>query len=293
MDSRELGLLLARQLFNLDDLHFGMWDEGLEVRLSNIPLAQQRFSDYLIDKIPSLGEGGSLRVLDVGCGTGQLLCRLLERGHRADGVSPSHTLNRVILERLKGMATVGHEPRLFPCRFEDLDTSSLTGLYDVVLFSESFQFIKIHRALEKLGDLLKPNGLVLICDTFSLTGPQQDPIRSGHGLEKFFRLIDGSPFMQVADEDITQRVSPTIALLEDVMQNRVKPALDSTHHYLRGKHPVVTRLAKALWGRRFRRACDRHCGGDYTQQTFEATKSYRFFAYTLGPGKGAGRVATS
>lgn len=286
MDSRELGLLLARQLFNLDDLHFGMWDDGLEVRLSNIPLAQQRFSDYLIDKIPPLDGGEPLRVLDVGCGTGQLLCRLLERGYRADGVSPSHTLNQLILKRLSGMVTANHEAQLFPCRFEDMDTSNLTGLYDVILFSESFQFIKIHRALEKLGELLKPNGLVLICDVFSLTGPKQDPIRSGHGLEKFFRLVDESPFIQLADEDITRRVSPTIALLEEVMQNRVKPAMDSVHHYLRGKHPVITHLAKALWGRRFNRVYDRHCGGGYTQQTFEATKSYRFFAYTLGPGKG-------
>ncbi len=285
MDSRELGLLLARQLFNLDDLHFGMWDHGLEVRLGNIPLAQQRFSDYLIDKIPSLDGGEPLRVLDVGCGTGQLLCRLLELGYRADGVSPSHTLNRVILKRLKGMATTNHEAQLFPCRFEDLDASVLAGRYDVVLFSESFQFIKIHRALEKLGGLLKPNGLVLICDVFSLASPKQDPIRSGHGLEKFFRLVGETPFIQVVDEDITRRVSPTIALLGDVVQNRVKPALDSTHHYLRGKHPVITRLAKALWGRRFNRAYDRHCGGGYTQQAFEATKSYRFFAYRH---KGAG-----
>ena len=40
MDSREAGLVLAQQLLGIDDLHYGWWDDDLDLTLSNLTTAQ-------------------------------------------------------------------------------------------------------------------------------------------------------------------------------------------------------------------------------------------------------------
>jgi len=42
MSSRELGLVLAQQLLDVEDLHYGLWDPDLALTIGNITLAQQR-----------------------------------------------------------------------------------------------------------------------------------------------------------------------------------------------------------------------------------------------------------
>jgi hypothetical protein len=57
MSSRELGLLLAQQLLDVEDLHYGLWDADLPVSLSSLAAAQQRYSDRLLDLIEQLTAG--------------------------------------------------------------------------------------------------------------------------------------------------------------------------------------------------------------------------------------------
>jgi len=277
LDSRELGLLLARQLFGLDDLHYGWWDPDLSVSVGNFPRAQQRFCDFLIAKIDALPGAPGLRLLDVGCGTGSLLRQLRTRGYDADGLSPSQTLNRIVREQLA--ASGGG--RLFECRFEDLASDELAGHYDVILFSESFQFIKLPQAMEQIRRILRPGGHVLICDVFTLAPTGPSPIRSGHRLQRFLHLMQETPLVQVEDQDITASVSPTIELLRQILEQRVVPAAGSLGRYLSDNYPVWSLLGRLFLQRRFRRVRDHYFSGAYNQQTFEAFKSYRYFDYML------------
>ncbi|MFO0010713.1 MAG: SAM-dependent methyltransferase, partial [Betaproteobacteria bacterium] len=96
-DSRELGLVLARQLLAVDDLHYGLWPPGLEVGLGNLAHAQQLYNDQLLQAIGATPQ----RVLDIGCGTGTLLVQLLQAGHDAAGLSPSASLNADVRRRLQ------------------------------------------------------------------------------------------------------------------------------------------------------------------------------------------------
>jgi len=43
MSSRELGLVLAQQILDVEDLHYGLWDADLELSLGNMAHAQQRY----------------------------------------------------------------------------------------------------------------------------------------------------------------------------------------------------------------------------------------------------------
>ena len=114
MHSRELGLVLAQQLLGVEDLHYGLWDADLELKLGNLAVAQQRYNDMLIAQLPTPER--EVRVLDIGCGTGHLLRQLLDRGYRADGVIPAKDLCDAVRRRLVGC--IGPQPRIHECRFE-------------------------------------------------------------------------------------------------------------------------------------------------------------------------------
>ena len=64
MHSRELGLVLAKQLLGVEDLHYGLWDADLELKLGNLATAQQRYNDMLIAQLPRPER--EVRVLDIG-----------------------------------------------------------------------------------------------------------------------------------------------------------------------------------------------------------------------------------
>ena len=93
VDSREVGLIAGLNLFSFfigtRDLHYGLWQDDLEVCVQNLPEAQRRYSEFLIGHIPD----GVKRILDVGCGAGGLASELLARGYEVEGVSPSPLLS--------------------------------------------------------------------------------------------------------------------------------------------------------------------------------------------------------
>jgi SAM-dependent methyltransferase len=282
MSSQELGLVVGHHLLGLEDLHYGLWDEDLDVGLGNLQAAQQRFSDYLLSSLPPPGPG--VRVLDVGSGTGRLLEQLLGRGYTADGVSPSTALNERIRARLARHPESG--ARLFECRFEALPFDELAARYDVVLFSESFQFVRMDGVIAGAQRLLKPRGLLVICDVFRTAregdgGSCDGVIRGGHSLAKLEGMIAGSPFVLEDDDDITARASPTIAVLTQVLEERVRPAGSALLQYLQCRHPTLGWLLGRLLGSRLRRIAQRYFGGCYTPQTFERYKTYRRLVYRL------------
>ena len=141
MSSRELGLVLAQQLLAVEELHYGLWDADLELSLANLPVAQQRYSGMLLALVGRLLASVSApHILDVGCGTGQMLQQMIERGFEVDAVNPSAHLNRKVRERLAAMNTTSV---LLETGFESIPKEHCQRQYDLLLFSESFQYIPL------------------------------------------------------------------------------------------------------------------------------------------------------
>lgn len=282
MDSREAGLVLAQQLLGIDDLHYGLWDDDLELSISNLTVAQQRYSDQLISCLPEPSD--DTRILDIGSGTGHLIEQCLGKGYRIDGVSPAPGLSKLIRQRLDGRE--GCDTRLFECKFEEFPADQNLARYDAAYFSESFQYIPVNPAFEILRKILKPGGKVVICDFFKRSDVDQSlpaarTFGGGHDFDEFHSQLANSPFAITGDVDITEKVSRNIALLDDILMNRLGPGLQTVDLFLGSRYPKSYRLLTWPLRKRFAKLKEKYFSGHRSQATFEHFKTYHLIELVL------------
>lgn len=275
--SREIGLVLMQQLLGLDELHYGLWDDGLSPTLANLPLAQRRYTELLLAALRELAPP-PLRALDVGCGGGAFLAELLSLGHDAEGVSPALELTRLARERL---ARAGHgEVRLFECPFEDFPSAERARHYDVLIFSESFQYIPLPAALERAEEIARPGGYLLICDFFRSAahgdgGPGDGTFGGGHPIAAFYEAMARSRFTIVRDQDITARIAPTLVIADDILMRHLLPAAQTLVRHLAEHRPWLFRALRLVGRRKVDKVRRKYLSGHRTPETFARYKTYR------------------
>lgn len=282
----ELGLLALRYFAGTDALHYGLWDEDLTPCLANIAEAQRRYTEFLLDHVPLAARS----VLDVGCGAGVVAQRLLERGHEVTCVSPSAVLAARTRERL-GSAVTLHE-----CRFEHLHTEAR---FDVVLFSESFQYIPMERALSHARTLLRPGGCIVICDFFKTEAEGKGPMGGGHRYRHFAPALENNGLRVRHEVDITARVAPTMAVYEALRAELAGPAAELLGRYARAHYPRLSRWGAWLMRRRLNRLQRKYLSGARNPEAFCRWKSYRLIVLSAqatrpepAQPRGRGRVMT-
>lgn len=261
-----LYLTICRHLLKTDDLHFGYWANGLEVDLHNVPAAQEAHSQFIISHIPS----GAKTILDVGCGVGKMASRLIELGYCVDGVSPSPFLTN------HARQLVGEEFHIFECGFEDLDTENR---YDLLMFSESFQYVKTEPALQNCLKLLNEDGHLLVCDFFRTEADGEGPLNAGPRLSHFYDVISGMAFKPVKDIDITKETAPTMDLVDGLLKNVGRPIWELALSTIERKRPLIFRFLKWKLKEKIAQMERKHLSGAWDGAHFKRLKSYRLMLY--------------
>lgn len=265
-----MGLILGRFFVKMQDLHYGYWTPDLPIEMPNLPKAQSQYSDFLLSHIPP----GVTSILDVGCGAGNTARKLLDRGYQVDCVSPNSFLTSVAKESLHDRVT------FFECRFEDLRTDKR---YDLLLFSESFLFMRLNEAIAKVQHCLKPGGYILLSDVFKIVPDGNTAIGGGQHLALFRDAFAKSPFTKLKEIDMTPQIAPTFTLLNDAYVQAVKPAYDLIMARLRKKNPWLMKVVLWKFRDRIKRYEEKHFSGRRTAETFAAIKSYRLFLFQKNP----------
>jgi SAM-dependent methyltransferase len=268
--SREIGLeigsILGKYFLKLDHLHYGYWANGLEVDISNLRIAQENFADFLISHIPDRVRS----ILDVGCGTGQTAKKLFDMGYQVDCVSPSHFLAEQARELL------GNGSNIFECYYEQLQTENP---YDLILFSESFQYVDIEEALKKTVDFLNRDGYMLICDFFEKETPWKRIISGGHRLKKFYEMVTNYPLRLIKDLDITEQTAPTIDIVDDAFKKAIHPSVILAQQLLDNRYPFMSKFLKRMYRKRINKINKTYFNGEKTGENFKKFKSYRLLLY--------------
>ena len=262
VSARELGLILGQRLLKTEDLHYGYWQDGMDVTLANFPKAQAAYCDFLLGKIPR----GVRSVLDVGCGTGHVAHLLLQKGYQVECVSPSPVLTDAARQRLGTRATI------HPTTLEGLNAART---YDLLLFSESFQYIPLEESLPKGLRLLNTGGYILLCDFFSIEGSGRSALNGGHGLAGFREFLARQPYRVLLDEDITAQTAPNLKLIDDMLRDWALPVWDALGYSLRQNHPWISRLGKFLFRKRLAKLQFKYFSRQRTAEGFARHKSYR------------------
>lgn len=270
MPSREfglaLGLILGGFLLRMQDLHYGYWTDGLPVEMPNLPQAQAQYSDFLLSHVPP----GVKTILDVGCGAGNTAHKLLNRGYQVHCVSPNAVLNSIARE------AVGDRATFFECRFEDLRTDTR---YDLLLFSESFLFMRLDDAIAQSRRFLNPGGYLLLSDVFKIVPDGNTAIGGGQHLVAFQEAFGRAPFTKLQEIDMTPQIAPTFTLLNNAYSQAIKPAYDLLLKRLRARHPWLMKAVLWKFGEKLKRAEAKHFSGQRTADTFMRIKSYRLFLF--------------
>jgi SAM-dependent methyltransferase len=265
-----LGLVAARWAVGMQDLHYGLWPDGLDVTLVNVPAAQAHYTDQLIADIPA----GVKRILDVGCGAGNTARKLLDLGYEVDCLSPNAWLNE------EAKKAVGGRARVFLSKFETIE---LDGKYDLILFSESFLFMKADLALAKAESLLNPGGYILMSDIFKVPSDEKSPIGGGQDIRRYRTLMAESRFEMLKDTDITDRIAPTFDLLKRAYEEAIRPAYDLIVARNEKRHPWVMKFIRWRFREKLERLETKHFSGNRDGAHFRRHKSYRRMLYRLRP----------
>ena len=263
-----MGYVLGRHFFGMLDLHYGYWPDGVPVDVQHLAQAQAAYTDFLMSHVPE----GVQSILDVGCGAGNTAKKLVERGYRVDCVSPNPFLTQAARD------TLGDRARVFEGKFEDLATDRR---YDLLLFSESFLFIKPDRALPQAERLLVPGGYLLMTDIFKAPADGTSPIGGGHQLPVFREIMARSRFEQLKDVDMTARIAPTFDLLDRTYSEAIRPAYDLIAARMHASHPWLTRVARWIWRKKLERLEAKHFSGRRNGANFARYKNYRLLLFRL------------
>lgn len=106
---------------------------------------------------------GCRRVLDVGCGTGELALMLARDGRRVTGIDPSEQC----IARAKSQAADGD------VRFvvASLDNFQTDDTFDAITFVASIHHMDMDAAIARAKDLLAPGGVIAIVGLASPSSP--------------------------------------------------------------------------------------------------------------------------
>ncbi|MCP4327156.1 MAG: class I SAM-dependent methyltransferase [Alphaproteobacteria bacterium] len=208
-------------------LHWGYWenpDQPGALTLVNLAVAQRAFLDKLVTLIPP----GVKSIIDIGSGTGELAAHLQAAGYDVTCVCPSIEQNRLARTKLAA-GTVIHEST-----FEDLAPDRA---YDLAIFCESFQYVALPQAIEKLAGCARH---VLIADYFKISADSRQG--GGFSWQAFESARAQYGYDVVSHVDITRNVKPNLLYKRRLYLDLLLPLTDAFSERLRQRHPLISRL---------------------------------------------------
>jgi MPBQ/MSBQ methyltransferase len=188
-------------------LHYGYWEPipaaGEELTVTRMRVAQEAYAAKLLSFIPE----GTKTILDVGCGVGGNAKYLCDRGFTIEGLAPDAIQEEKFINNTKGQIP------FYLTRFEDFKSNNS---YDLVLFSESSQYVAVEDLAKGATRVMKSGSYLLLADMMRSDAEYKEGIFSNcHVESELHTVLIAAGFKLVKDEDISAAVAPTLDLCLD------------------------------------------------------------------------------
>jgi SAM-dependent methyltransferase len=268
IDSKEAGLEIGLYFFKYfiksEYLHYGFFSNGLATDISNLAKAQSNYADLLMSNIPT----DVKKILDVGCGSGKFAQQLLDKGYEVDCVSPGKLLTNYVKK------LICDRGKLYNSKFENFKPEKQ---YDMVLFSESFQYIPIERSLGDSIKYLRPNGYIMICDFFKTDPECKSQLGGGHEWKEWEEKLQQYPLKTIIEKDITKETSPTIDLVNSMTMEVIQPVWRTVFALGENRFPLVMKLIRWKYKKKLEKMEKKHFSGLRCGENFRNYKKYMFY----------------
>jgi cyclopropane fatty-acyl-phospholipid synthase-like methyltransferase len=262
----ELGLLVYKFFLKTEYLHYGYFIDGLGADVTNLKKAQENYAELLFSHIPE----GVKTILDVGCGSGKTAEQLVTKGYKVDCVSPGQILTTYAREML------GEKVEFYQCLFEDIKTDKK---YDLVLFSESFQYIPMEKSISGALDLLNPQGYIMASDFFKTDPEGKSKLGGGHDYNQWMKIRDSFPVKTLVEKDITAETSLTIDIVNQLNKEVLKPVWTSGWALAEDRFPAIIKIIRKIYKKKLTKMENKHFTGQRNGEMFRKYKKYMFYLF--------------
>lgn len=260
----DYNLKLMAEVFKLEHLHWGYFPEkrfsGAKT-LAELRQAQVNYAERLFSYIPE----GVVNILDVGAGLGKTAALLQKKGYRVHCLSNDKYQETVINQKY---------PEI-PFTRSKFEESDLAQQFDLVLMSESVQYLDWPAALSKLKQVLKPKGYLLLADYFR---KEREPFYHHCKIKQPFEQETAQFFTLIKEDDITDHVLPTLEYAEFIWNEYVLPTSVILSEAIRER---ISPLLRFICYRLFKKGIDKiqryvyqYAPDKFNKKKFKAKMNY-------------------